>query len=295
MVWKVGDFVLHRKMTGWGVGKVFQSNGQDISVFFVNHGKCNLPQNFPWIEMAPDALTGHPLLQNVAPGVLEDRLVFFTLEECIRRFSKIFPEGFYDTAYLAKKSGERNDKVDAANMAGELLSQTAWSDLAGQNGYGEICQRLAKVEAKTNLLHKFEKIKWQAALHESSLQKPLADALFNDLYGTGSRESRFDGLIKVLSQADGCSKWTVATYYGFLLQPEPRIFIKPEVTKFSADACGWDLQYDSTPNWNTLNRAEGMAKYLFDELTKVGRNPRDMIDIQSFIWCIEPKSYATAP
>ena len=90
MVWKVGDFVLHRKMTGWGVGKVFQSNGQDISVFFVNHGKCNLPQNFPWIEMAPDALTGHPLLQNVAPGVLEDRLVFLRWRSVFGDLARFF-------------------------------------------------------------------------------------------------------------------------------------------------------------------------------------------------------------
>ena len=70
------------------------------------------------------------------------------------------------------------------------------------------------------------------------------------------------------------------------------MFIKPEVTQFAAEACGWDLQYESALNWQTLSRAEAFANYLFNELCQRGLKPRDMIDVQSFIWCIDPKSYA---
>lgn len=62
--------------------------------------------------------------------------------------------------------------------------------------------------------------------------------------------------------------------------------------KFAAEACGGDLQYDSKLNWNTLQSAEGMARNLFDILPSMGLHPRDMIDVQGFIWCIEPNSYA---
>lgn len=209
-------------------------------------------------------------------------------------FLKLFPKGFEDEAYLttSPKRGERQYKLNAGKLAQSLLKKSDWSALSNDGNYGEICQRLMRVEAKTNLLHPFEKIKWHAALKNVALQKSLADALFNDIYGEDDRETRFLKLASALQDADGCAKWTIATYYGFLIQPEPRMFIKPEVTKFAAEACGWNLQYDSQLNWMTLKQAEALAQYLFEELCRIGQRPRDMIDVQSFIWCIDPQSYA---
>ena len=127
---------------------------------------------------------------------------------------------------------------------------------------------------------------------DGRLQRPLSEAIFNDIYGAGDRRRRFESLTAVLGDGEGCGKWTVATYYGFLFLPGARIFIKPEVTKYAALACGWDLKYDSELNWNTLASAEKLAAYIFEELTRRGLAPRDMIDVQSFVWCIDPKSYA---
>ena len=46
-------------------------------------------------------------------------------------------------------------------------------------------------------------------------------------------------------------------------------------------------------NWKTYERVLAFSMWLFDELTERGLEPRDMIDVQSFIWCIGPESYAT--
>jgi hypothetical protein len=276
-----------------GVGKVLYVNANEIAVFFVGEGRkvFGIPA---MLEPAPVGMSDHPLLKNVAPEVLDGTSKFRPLPHCVHHFLSLFPKGFDDPHYASNdpKTGERHYKVLASNSAKELLDQSTWNELAAQGKYGEICQRLAKVESKTNLLHSFEKIKWHAALKNSTLQEPLCNALYDDLYGLGDRESRFHRLTDVLSMAEGCAKWTICTYYGFLLHPAERIYIKPEVTKFAAEACGWDLQYDSKLNWNTLQRAEGMARYLFHVLPSMGLQPRDMIDVQSFIWCIDPNSYA---
>ncbi len=293
MKWKNGDFVVHTNKPEWGVGKIFDVNSQQVSIFFVDGGKRVLGQPAAQLAIAPAERVDHPLLSFIAPGVLDGKIKFRPLPQCIQHFRKLFPEGFSDPAYVGidVKNGERYYKLVACELAQTTLNKQAWTDLNDAGQFSEICRRLGQVESKTNLLHSFEKIKWHAAIKDEGLQRPIAEALFDDLYGAGSRESRFNVLTDVLGRADGCSKWTIATYYGFLLQPEPRMFIKPEVTKFAAEACGWDLQYESGLNWNTLSRAEAMAKYLFDQLTRVGLKPRDMIDVQSFIWCIGPNSY----
>jgi hypothetical protein len=300
-MWNKGDFVLHKtKKTDWGIGRVVAANSHDIDVFFVM-----LPTTVSFLQPAafleaasPEMIDAHPTLKNLSPGVLDGTAEYLPLPGRIKYFQKLFPDGFYDPAYLTEdpKKGERHYKVVARDLATSLLNESVWSELASAGHYAEICQRLAKVESKTNLLHSMEKIKWQAALKDALFQKPLSDALFNDLYGSGTRMSRFDELSRVLSQVDGCAKWTIATYYGFLLQPDSesqtRIFIKPEVTQFAAEACGWNLHYQSSLNWTTLTWAEQLASNLFMELTQIGLKPRDMIDVQSFIWCIDPKSYS---
>ena len=76
--------------------------------------------------------------------------------------------------------------------------------------------------------------------------------------------------------------WPLVTVFGFIAQPETHIFLKPNVTRTAARAYGFDFQYQSRPSWeiyaNYLEFAETVRRDLGD------LRPRDMIDIQSFLW-----------
>lgn len=288
MNWQVNDYVVHTRKPDWGVGKVYKSDGAFVSVFFVGAGSKDFSVPSTFLDAAPAGLHGHPLLDNIAPQALSSTAKVLPLAACIRYFEQLFPGGFYSAEYL---NNERDYKTRAAEFAQGVLSEAAWRDLLEQGDVAEICNRLGKIEAKTNLLHSFEKIKWHAALKEPSLQEPIARALFDEVFAGPGRMPQFDALRKVLALAEGCSKWTIASFYGAVYQPATRVFIKPEVTKYAAEACAWDIQYESALNWNTLSRIEGLAQYLFNELERCGLKPRDMIDIQSFIWCINPDTY----
>lgn len=294
MDWNIDDLIVHKNKSEWGVGKVLHVNSQEVAIFFVNGGHKTFQQPAHFLSLAPVEMHSHPLLLEVSPASSRGEVRFFPLSECIKRFLRLFPEGFYDPAYLGavNNTGEREYKVAASEAAKLLLNKSEWQRLATENNYAEICRRMSKIDSRTNLLHSFEKIKWHGALKDAHFQKVIADAFYEDLYGLGSREVKFLTLAETLIGIDGCAKWTIATYYGFLLHPESRIFIKPEVTKFASETCGWDLKYQSDLNWTTLHQAEKMAQYLFDQLNTAGLKPRDFIDIQSFIWCIDPKSYA---
>ncbi|MCK4594459.1 hypothetical protein KAU45_08145, partial [bacterium] len=63
-------------------------------------------------------------------------------------------------------------------------------------------------------------------------------------------------------------------------------FLKPPVSKNAAEACAYELNYRPQPNWNTYRAYLDFGHYLMGELSKIGKHliPRDMIDVQSFIW-----------
>jgi hypothetical protein len=49
---------------------------------------------------------------------------------------------------------------------------------------------------------------------------------------------------------------------------------------------GFDIHYRPALNWRTYRSVLAFAQYL--KVALVGLSPRDMIDIQSFLWCMAP-------
>jgi hypothetical protein len=76
--------------------------------------------------------------------------------------------------------------------------------------------------------------------------------------------------------------WPVATILPFLAQPDRHVCIKPEVTKNAANRLGFHLHYEPEPNWRTYEAALRLAAIFRDKLATL--KPRDMIDVQSFIY-----------
>ena len=76
--------------------------------------------------------------------------------------------------------------------------------------------------------------------------------------------------------------WPLVTIFGFLALPEKHFFLKPMVTRVAADNYGFDFGYTSRPNWNTYSSLLEFAGVVRGDLRDL--RPRDMIDIQSFLW-----------
>ena len=66
---------------------------------------------------------------------------------------------------------------------------------------------------------------------------------------------------------------------------------KADVTKHAAALTKAELNYKSPLNLLTYFCLLDFSKYLKDELVAMEMNPRDMIDVQSFMWCITPGKY----
>ena len=56
----------------------------------------------------------------------------------------------------------------------------------------------------------------------------------------------------------------------------------PNVTRIAAREYGFDFRYKSRPNWDTYSNYRDFAETIRRDAKKL--KPRDMIDLQSFMW-----------
>ena len=69
------------------------------------------------------------------------------------------------------------------------------------------------------------------------------------------------------------------------------MFVKPEVTKSASKVLGIDINYKPELNWLTYSQVVRLAEAIRSKLINEGQDdlvPRDMVDVQSFIWVTAP-------
>ena len=83
--------------------------------------------------------------------------------------------------------------------------------------------------------------------------------------------------------------WPLLTVLGFIAAPKREIFLKPNTTRIAAAAYGYDFPYAAKPNWQTYASLLNFARLLKRDVADL--HPRDLIDIQSFIWVLGSTEY----
>jgi hypothetical protein len=78
--------------------------------------------------------------------------------------------------------------------------------------------------------------------------------------------------------------------FGFIAQPDIHIFLKPNVTRRAAHAYGFPFHYESRLSWRVYASLLDFAATVRDDLADL--DPRDMIDLQSFLWVQGSDEYA---
>jgi len=204
-------------------------------------------------------------------------------DRCRRKFLKFFPDGFEDETYI---DWERDYKEEAHQRWNEMLDQSALRSLIESGDYPEAARRAVTIESRTNLLFSFEKMAMRDAVKSRAGAKAFVEGLYDFLHGSDSLESRFNKWIDVVGalprKQTRVLTWPVVTVFGFIAQPKVHVFLKPMVTKRAADAYGFDFEYRSRPNWDTYDSLLRFAKAVRRDV--IDLKPRDMIDIQGFIW-----------
>jgi hypothetical protein len=217
--------------------------------------------------------------------------------DCLRKFRRFFPGGFADETYL---DWEREYKVEAHERWQEVLSPARFRALMRAEGYGEIAAAAARVESRTRhpMLFSFEKMALRDAIRTPAGARIFAEGLYTLLHGAGSMQTRFerwrDAVARLPRKQTRVLTWPMVTVWGFLAQPRRHLFVKPRVIQAAAEAYGFEFDYVARPNWKTYSRLLELAATVRADLSAAGpaMTPRDMIDIQSFLWVQGSEEYA---
>jgi hypothetical protein len=203
--------------------------------------------------------------------------------QCRRKFLRFFKRGFADQTYL---DWERDYKAEAHARWDDALNERDYKAMLMSEAYEEIATRAVRIESRTNLLFSFEKMALRDAVKSPAGARRFAQGLYDFLHRPADAEAAFvtwcEAVAQLPRRQTRVLTWPVLTVFPFIAQPERHVFLKPMVTRIAARKYGFDFQYASRPAWPTY-------KSLLDFAATVRRDvrdlkPRDMIDIQSFIW-----------
>ncbi|MBL7222795.1 MAG: hypothetical protein ISS72_02985 [Candidatus Brocadiae bacterium] len=289
MQYEIGQLVRHPK---FGLGKVLSVKAGMMEVFFKDEARKptrGISTDFPLV--IPDEQSD-PWLDNLDVGDPrpDKRRKYLTHEQAVQAFFAHFPRGFYDPEYA---KCERDYKWAAHELWIETLSAAEFEGLLSAGEWSEVAHRALRVESRTNLLFSFEKIGLRDALKAPEAARSFAHGLHDLIYGTGAYRDRFEAFTKVLDNLpqpqSRVVKWPVQTIFPFLALPEKHLFLKPSVTQQAAARRRFHLNYKSRPNWLTYSCLLKFGEILMEDLADL--KPRDMIDIQSFIWVTGEGSY----
>ena len=202
---------------------------------------------------------------------------------CRKKFLRFFPGGFRDETYL---EWERDYKWQAHERWTERLGREAYRALLDRGRYEEIAEHAVRVESRTNLLFSFEKMALRDAVRTPAGARDFARGLYEFLYGAGEPRDRFDRWVEVVGalprRQTRVLTWPLLTVFGFIAAPERHIFLKPNVTRLAAREYEFDFVYASRPAWPVYDSLLRFAAMVRRDVADLA--PRDLIDIQSFIW-----------
>jgi hypothetical protein len=202
-----------------------------------------------------------------------------------RKFLRFFPGGFRDETYL---DWERSYKWETHERWQEALGRDEFRRLLKAKAHAEIAVRAVRVEQRSrhSMIFSFEKMALRDAVKGADGAQAFAEGLYELLHGRGSVVRRFERWVDVVAglprRQTRVLTWPLVTVFGFIAQPGTHIFLKPTVTRTAAQAYGFDFHYASRPNWETYASLLEFAARVRRDVRDL--RPRDMIDLQSFVW-----------
>jgi len=220
------------------------------------------------------------------------RAVASPAQRARRKFLRFFPGGFEDPTYL---DWERDYKWETHQRWEEVLDRRTFQRLIKAREFTTIASAALRVEQRSrhSMIFSFEKMALRDAVRSQPGARAFAEGLFELLHGTGSMPRRFEQWIQTVAELPRKQTrvltWPIVTVFGFIAQPDRHIFFKPSVTKAAAAFYDHPLLYQSRPSWDVYASLLEFAERLRHDLDDL--KPRDMIDLQSFMWVLGSDEY----
>jgi predicted methyltransferase len=187
---------------------------------------------------------------------------------------------YHDTTYMNVDRVEMNRKLFAVLKPGGFLLIADHSALPGQGtSVGKPCtaSRKARCDKKSK----------RPASILSCLEHEIVDLLGRLVTGivmcvSAGLRQKFPSAGALPRRQTRVLTWPIVTVFGFVAQPKQHFYLKPNVTRRAFEAYGPPFDYRPRPNADTYAKLLSLARKVKRDLASL--RPRDMIDIQSFLW-----------
>ena len=172
-------------------------------------------------------------------------------------FCTSFPKDFA-TRVTSRQSGTTSGPRICVGANRSAKKEFAALLRAGR--HDEIAARAVRIEQRSrySMLFSFEKMALRDAVKSTSGAHTFAEGLFAFLHGREELQPRFEAWVSAVTKLPRKQTrvltWPLVTVFGFIAQPGQHIFMKPNTLRAAARAYGFDLEYQSRPNWNTYSR-----------------------------------------
>lgn len=281
-------------MPDWGVGLVVQDLPPYRIFFFENAGekkfikdkvKGLVPVTLEAGELAAlrTRATGRrssspAKTPSRKPGAKKAR--FTTVATQLPVFERLFPGGFAGEAFVK----ERADKDAAIALANEKLSAAAF----GSESVDEMFARACAVLGATNIVFPIEGLIPFKQLAGGDREKAVA-GLKDLLHGTGSLGARIERFTSTLALKDGKGQakkvtWPLATVFAGLFDPKANVSVKPTAFATQAAIVGVSVDKTQAVDETGYGLFLDVAKRTEQQLVTAGLQPRDLMDVYTFIW-----------
>ena len=215
---------------------------------------------------------------------------FPSFDAQVRWFETFFPGGFAGEKFSSEERGspEAKGKKGYKTAAIALAQEKLTPERLASSTPDEVFEVAKKLLSFTNLLFPMEGPIPFKSLKEEDRAGFLA-ALTELLHGEAphaQRMERFADSVRI-SDANGKARkvtWPLATLLQALYDPEHHTFVKP--TFFERQALLFNLTADKSQavtgaNYDTFL---DVARKTSERLVAAGHQPRDLMDVYSFIW-----------
>lgn len=228
------------------------------------------------------------------PGVKKSKSaaaksMFPTFDAQLAYFLSQFPDGFRGEKFEKDERGapgakrRKTDKGPAIEEAAECLSEEAFSTQSEE----WIFDRVANLFRTTSFVHPLEGANSLDSMKPEYRGEYIA-ALQNLLYGTEDEGDRFDRWVAAirLDDAKGEPKrpsWPLTTMLPAVVHPDTNVCVKPTFFQRQADLMKVPLDYQPKPDALVYSRFQTVVRKTDEALREAGQDPRDFVDVHSFI------------
>jgi hypothetical protein len=303
MVQQSAAIYRHEAMPQWGAGIVLEETAKDWTIFFQHAGRKRFikekTKGLVVAELPDDEAaalrakaTGRQQGATAKTGrkraAAAPRARFSSFEEQLESFERMFTGGFAGEKFVDEERGREGvtgkaGYKTAAIAAAQAELSPARFETASPDELFDAARRLLSM---TNIVFPIE-----GPIPFGQIQdRPAAISALRDLlHGEDSYDARVGRFADSLKLADRNGKakkvtWPMATVFGALYFPGEQTCVKP--TSFAEEAATLGLQVSKSQPVSAMGYRQFLevALQVRERLRAAGHEPRDMVDVYSFIW-----------